>query len=423
VFEVAQKIQDEDFSKIHSPEKVRLRQLKLNFYRNYARLRLDLEDAHLVLSGANGVGKTNILEAISLLSPGRGLRRAAYRDMICLDGSHDTMMPVEGGQFHQAADQAEFVVYARLESSLYGEVEIGTGSARTPTGETGRRVRINGAAQPIDHLLEFCRIVWLTPSMDGLFTGATGERRRFLDRFVLAIEPRHGRLVRDYDKAMRARNKLLAAQSHDMSWLGALERQMAALGVAIAAARWQLVDQLGNLIRQEQVSAFPRAVMELDGFLESRLQQGQSALDVEESFCALLTQSRNDDRLSGRTMTGPHRSDLKIIHAQKAMPAALASTGEQKALLTGLVLAHARLTTLLSGFTPLLLLDEVTAHLDQRRVDALFELIDDMGVQAFLTGTEQSLFHQLKGRGQFATIMNDSAIFNHEMAGSDQDIF
>jgi len=395
---------------LYAPQKVRLRQLRLTFYRNYPQLSLDLKEAHLVLSGANGTGKTNILEAISLLSPGRGLRRAAYGDIIHIDKSTDRAGENSVRLSHQGQDLPEFAIYARLENPLYGAVEIGTGSVRTSNGETGRRVRINGAAQSIDSLLEFCRVIWLTPSMDGLFTGSASERRRFLDRLVMAIEPCHGRMVADYDKAMRARNKLLAQESRDANWLAAVERQMAGLGVAIAASRWQLVEQLCSLSHSEQKSAFPAAFMELDGFLECQLQKGKPALDVEEAFCALLAKTRHSDRLSGRTMTGPHRSDLKIIHMQKSMPAALASTGEQKALLAGLVLAHARLTALLSGFTPLLLLDEVSAHLDQKRVGALFELIDEMGVQAFLTGTERGLFHHLEGRGQFFTIMDNHLI-------------
>jgi len=371
-----------------------LRQLTLHLYRNYPDLRLDLEDAHLVLNGHNGVGKTNILEAISLLSPGRGLRRASYGDIV-----HITPLP-----------HSEFVVHAHLENALYGEVKIGTGSIRTPSGEASRRVRINGANQPMDHLLEFCRILWLTPAMDGLFTAPASERRKFLDRLVLAIEPSHGRAVTNYEKAMRARNKLLSQQNYDAHWLGALERQMAALAVAIAAGRWQLIDQLCKLETKTEQAAFPGAVIELDGMLENKLQQGISALEIEEEFCVRLAQSRTNDRLNGRTMIGPHRSDLKIMHRQKSIPAALASTGEQKALLVGLILKHARLTALLSGFTPFLLLDEITAHLDQNRCGVLFELIDDIGVQAFLTGTERSLFSHLQGSGQFITIANNQII-------------
>jgi len=384
-----------------SPQRVRLRQLTLNSYRNYPHFRLDLEAAHLVLSGKNGVGKTNILEAISLLSPGRGLRRAAYSEIIHVSPEASAGLLSEN---LARQVQQDFVVHARLNNPLYGDIGIGTASVRTPSGEIGRRMQINAAAQPIDHILEYCRVIWLTPSQDGLFSGSAGERRRFLDRLVLSIEPSHGRSVRDYEKAMRARNKLLTGEKHNIHWLASIERQMAALGVAIASARWQLVDQLGALVVQGHHDAFPSALMMLDGMLERQLSQGQPALDVEEAFCAALAKSRPQDRLSGRTTIGPHRSDLKIIHREKNIAAALASTGEQKALLTGIILSHTRLTSLLSGFTPLLLLDEITAHLDQLRVGALFELIDDMGVQAFLTGTERSLFAHLEGRGQFVTL-------------------
>jgi len=397
-----------------NPQKVRLRQLTLNLYRNHPYLRLKLEDAHLVLSGNNGVGKTNILEAISLLSPGRGLRRAVYDDIIHIRANAENCETEELGRFAPPSEtktalaamnaHPEFVVHAHLESALYGEVDIGTGSIRTPSGEAVRRVRINGASQPMDNLLEFCRIIWLTPAMDGLFTATPGERRRFLDRLVFAVEPSHGRNVSDYEKAMRARNKLLAQESYDTGWLDALERQIAAIGVAIAAARWHLVERLSALTYQENQGAFPSAIIEIVGFLENQLQQGHAALDIEEAFCDRLAHSRLNDRLSGRMLIGPHRSDLKIIHKEKSIPAALASTGEQKALLTGLILSHARLTALLCGFTPFLLLDEITAHLDEHRCGALFDLIDDMGVQAFLTGTERGLFHHMEGRGQFITL-------------------
>jgi len=311
---------------------VRLRQLTLTSYRNYPRLVLNVEDAHLVLSGANGSGKTNILEAISLLSPGRGLRRAAYGAIVHHAGGS---MPQHPMPQHPIPQQCEFTVHARLESAGNGEVAIGTGSMRTqsdgnvqkqqfkaieaglPNENRVRRVRINGEPQPIDSLLEFCRVIWLTPAMDGLFTGSASERRRFLDRMVLGIEPRHGRAVADYEKTMRSRNKLLAQDKYDSSWLDALERQMAALGIAIAVARWQLVEKLGMLSVREQQTIFPTAILELDGFLEQRLQQGGSALDVEEEFCALLAKSRATDRMSGRTINGPHRSDLKIIHANQ----------------------------------------------------------------------------------------------------------
>jgi len=388
-----------------------LRQLTLTLYRNYPHLKLDIEDAPVVLCGANGAGKTNILEAISLLSPGRGLRRAAYGDIIHGGGRAAPMVGngQKGVSSNQEVSHREFVVHARLTSAFNGEVAMGTGSHRTPSGEAARRLRINGMTQPLDTLLEFTRVIWLTPAMDGLFTGAASERRRFLDRLVLGIEPHHGRMVADYDKAMRARNKLLAQDRPDPIWLDALERQMAALAVAIAAARWQFVDKLSALSQTEKQSAFPLSLMELDGILEQQLQQGRSALDVEEEFCALLTKSRHNDKLSSRTLSGPHRSDLKIIHEQKAISAALASTGEQKALLAGIILAHARLTSLISGLTPLLLLDEITAHLDEARVAALFERIEDMGAQAFLTGTQRSLFHHLEGRGQFITIRNNQA--------------
>jgi len=376
-------------------QKVRLRQLKLSSYRNYQQLRCDFDRTHVVLSGHNGAGKTNILEAISLLSPGRGFRRAAYGEMC----------RVKKGQTKQEAESMEFVVHARLESANYGEAEIGTGSVVAASGQMGRRVRINGNNFSAENLLDYCRIIWLVPSMDGLFTGSASDRRRFVDRMVLSTHPLHGRRVGEYEKLMRARNKLLVDGNQDMRWLGVLEAQMAELGVAIAAARLETITLLQEMIdKTDSKSRFPKAMLSLEGVLEQDLCSMRAAVDVEESFRASLAAERAMTRRNGRTGTGPHRSDLLVFHAAKAVPAALASTGEQKALLTGLILVHAQLTARLSRQTPLLLLDEIAAHLDANRRAALFDLVDDMGVQAFMTGTDRALFEHLEGKAQFMTL-------------------
>lgn len=362
-----------------------IRRLRLSAFRNYASLSLPLSGGHVVLTGENGAGKTNLLEAVSLLSPGRGMRRAAYADI----------------NQNGAADG--FAIHALLESASYGEVEIGTGLAGSPS-ESGRKVRIHGAAASADQLLEYSRIIWLIPAMDGLFTGSAADRRRFLDRMVLAIDISHGKRVLDYEKAMRSRNRLLADYNSDAGWLDAIEAQLAELGTAIAAARAELISLIAAMIEQTpEDSPFPKADCFLEGALEGRIRL-EAALDLEENFRRQLRDMRSRDRAAGRTLDGPHRTDLIVHHRPKAMPAALCSTGEQKALLIGLVLAHARLTSSLSGMAPVLLLDEIAAHLDEGRRAALFTIIDDLGAQAFMTGTDQILFRELKGEAQFFNV-------------------
>jgi DNA replication and repair protein RecF len=372
-------------------EQVHIRQLTLTNFRNYESLSLDLKPGAIVLTGDNGAGKTNLLEAVSLLTPGRGLRRAPYGEVAREGG--------DGG----------FALHARLDGPN-GVADIGTGIAGADTGETGRRVRINGApARSADDLLEWLRVVWLTPAMDSLFTGPAGDRRRFLDRMVLAIDASHGQRALNYEKAMRGRNRLLADNSRDGAWFEAIETQMAETGVAIAAARAELVRLLAAMIeRLPGEGPFPQADIALDGDLESRV-GSLPAVDVEEEFRQALATGRERDRAAGRTLTGPHRSDLVVRHRPKAMPADLCSTGEQKALLVGIVLSHARLTAEISGMTPILLLDEIAAHLDAGRRAALFSILEDLNCQAFMTGTDAALFSSLEGRAQFLTVDHGTA--------------
>lgn len=365
-----------------------LRRLRLTDFRNYAALSLDLDGRHVVLTGDNGAGKTNLLEAVSFLTPGRGLRRAAYGD-VARSGA-------AGG----------FAIHVTLDGPD-GEAEIGTGTAETGAGgtEQGRRIRINGAnARSAEDLLEWLRVVWLTPAMDGLFTGPAGDRRRFLDRLVLAIDPAHGRRSADYEKAMRSRNRLLAEDRRDESWLAAIEAQMAETGIAIAAARAELVRLLKGMIeRLPDDTPFPKSTIALTGTYEEGALK-QPAVDLEEAFRARMAEGRPADRAAGRTLDGPHRCDLEVRHRPKHMPAALCSTGEQKALLVGLVLAHARLTGDMAGMAPILLLDEIAAHLDAGRRAALFAILDDLNCQAFMTGTDAALFSSLQGRAQFFSV-------------------
>jgi DNA replication and repair protein RecF len=370
----------------------------LTDFRNYAALSLNLAPGAVVFTGENGAGKTNLLEALSFLTPGRGLRRAAYVD-VARDGS-------AGG----------FAIHAEVQGP-FGECSIGTGTTITAgESETGRKVRINGApAKSADALLEWLRVTWITPAMDGLFTGPAGDRRRFLDRLVLAIDPTHGQRALHYEKAMRGRNRLLTEGSRDRAWFEAIETQMAETGTAIAAARVELVRLLSAMIaRLPEGSPFPKADLALAGPIEQAIGE-RPAVEIEEDFRRRLAEGRDQDRAAGRTLEGPHRSDLSVRHRPKDMPAELCSTGEQKALLVGIVLSHARLAGEISGSVPILLLDEIAAHLDAGRRAALFSILEELKCQAFMTGTEPALFSALRGRAQFLTV-NHGRVFATEGA-------
>lgn len=370
-----------------------LTRLTLTNFRNYAALSLELQPGAVVFTGDNGAGKTNLLEAISFLTPGRGLRRAPYDDVAREGG--------DGG----------FALHARLDGPA-GEAEIGTGVAGADAaGEGGRRVRINGAAaRSAEDMLEWLRVIWLTPAMDALFTGPAGDRRRFLDRLVLAIDAGHGQRALDYEKAMRGRNRLLSEGSRDGAWFEAIETQMAETGVAIAAARSEMVRLLSAMIEKLPGDGpFPQADIGLAGELEAEI-GSMPAVDLEEKFRHALASGRERDRAAGRTLDGPHRADLVVRHRPKAMPAELCSTGEQKALLVGLVLSHARLTGEMSGLTPILLLDEIAAHLDAGRRAALFSILEELNCQAFMTGTDAALFSSLSGRALFLTVDHGAVV-------------
>ena len=327
--------------------------LSLSDFRSYADAVVAPGPGIVVLTGENGAGKTNVLEAVSLLSPGRGLRGAALSEMARRGGG--------GG----------FAVAARL-----GEVEIGTGT--TAAAPERRQVRINGAAASANSLSEWLSVLWLTPAMDRLFQEGAGGRRRFLDRLVLALEPGHAVHAARYEAAMRARNKLLAEERPDAEWLSALEARMAEHGAAVAEARARTAAALGERLAQAPEGPFARAGLSLEG--------------GSENLAAELPRSRARDAAAGRTLAGPHRTDLAVTHLGKGQPAGLCSTGEQKALLLGIVLAHADLVAERAGRRPILLLDEVAAHLDPRRRAALFERLEAGGGQVWMTGTEPALF-------------------------------
>ncbi|KAB0682825.1 DNA replication/repair protein RecF [Aureimonas leprariae] len=368
---------------------VGLTSLALTDFRNYAALSIRLRSRFVVLTGDNGAGKTNLMEAVSLLTPGRGLRRASYGETARSGGS--------GG----------FSVRAEAEGAL-GQTRLATFVKPGEDGEgAARAVRIDETvARSADELLDHLRVLWLTPAMDGLFTGPANDRRRFLDRMVLSIDPAHGRRAADYERAMRQRNRLLGEPRADPVWLAGIEEQMAELGVAIALARAELVGLLRAMIGEAPDDApFPKADLTLDGGYPFPF-EGMAASDLETEAARRLAEARGLDARAGRTLEGPHRADLAVFHRAKAMPAALSSTGEQKALLIGLVLAHARLTRAVSGIAPILLLDEIAAHLDPGRRASLFDIVEGLGVQSFMTGTDASLFAALGPRAQHLTVSN-----------------
>lgn len=367
--------------------------LKLNQFRNYQQISLEFDQKHVVLFGENGSGKTNLLEAVSFLSPGRGMRRATYGDVAKTTGD---------GSW---AVNAELMAKGCIST-------IGTGLIAGPSGvESHRRIRINQSqVKSAEELLEMCRVVWLTPAMDGLFTGPTSERRRFLDRMVLAIDPAHGKRVSNYEKAMRSRNRLLEDYTADPVWLDGIEGQIAEYGAAIATARTELIELLSSMIEGaiKQKTPFPDAIINLDGVLESEVGYG-SALDLEDRYRDMLRSGRGLDKAAGRMLIGPHRTDLLVMHGPKHMAAKLCSTGEQKALLVGIVLAHAILVEEMCELSPILLLDEIAAHLDKKRRAALFDLLDSFGCQAWMTGTDLQMFADLGDRAQFIKIANGAA--------------
>ena len=366
-----------DFAPAASP-RAAVTSLKLTRYRNYPTLSLALDGRSVALVGPNGAGKTNLLEAVSLLSPGRGIRGVRL-DEIAMKGGDGT-----------------FAVAVRLETGI-GDVALGTGVIAGPEGpEAKRRVHVNQApAGSSEAFLDHLRVLWLTPAMDGLFTGPPAERRRYLDRAVLSIDKRHGTRANAFEKSMRGRNRLLSEPGADTAWLDAIETEMAELGVAIAAARREWAAQAVAMIDvTARKSPFPAAEVALSRTLVGGL-AAAPPWEVEEVYRRMLREERGRDAAAGRTLTGPHRSDLVVRHAPKDMPAETCSTGEQKALLVGLVLAQARLVASLTGETPVILLDEIAAHLDAARRAALFEVLADLGAQTFMTGTDEAAFSAL----------------------------
>ncbi|MBV8661663.1 MAG: DNA replication/repair protein RecF [Hyphomicrobiales bacterium] len=364
------------------------RRLMLRDFRSYAALDLALDGALIVFTGENGAGKTNLLEALSLFTPGRGLRRAELTTCARNGGTGGFAISIEVDE-----DGVSTQLGVGLEPALDGSVERLNRIDRAP---------VASARAFADHL----RLVWLTPSMDSLFAGAASERRRFLDRLVLALDPSHGARVSQFERALRSRNRLLEEGARNAAWLDAVEREAAELGVAVAAARVECVRRLGGLIAaaRDEASPFPWAELALEGEVETLTAQNP-ALAAEDLYRALLRDNRGKDAAAGRTLIGPHVSDLIVSHGPKSALAAQSSTGEQKALLVGLVLAHARLVAEMSGLAPFALLDEVAAHFDPRRRAALFDALGRLGAQVFVTGADPAAFAELGDRARLFEVV------------------
>jgi DNA replication and repair protein RecF len=380
----------EDLAAPAAPRADAVLRLTLAAFRCYARLRLDLETRPIVLTGPNGAGKTALLEAVSMLAPGRGLRRAGLGEVANRRGDAPAEAPWSVAAVVDGAD---------------GTVAIGTG--QDPDGGERRVVRIDGRpAKGQKALAERIAIAWATPEQDRLFLEGPSARRRFLDRLVLGFAPGHAGELAAYEHCLRERARLLAEGRSDDRWLAALEDGMARHGVAVAAARAVVVARLDTAASQG-AGPFPAARLALGGDTDRDL-AAMPALDVEDRLRAALAASRGQDAAHGGAAHGPHRSDLLVRFAQKDIAAATGSTGEQKALVLSIVLANARALAAERGRPPILLLDEVVAHLDRARRAAFAEEIVALGAQVWLTGTDEDLFSGLRARAQFLRILDSN---------------
>jgi DNA replication and repair protein RecF len=384
----------------------RICRLTLTNFRSYRAATVMPKASLVALTGPNGAGKTNMLEAISFFSPGRGLRRAQLDEVAFSEG---------GAEPDEAADRPSgfsmapsstlswtpsWAVSAEVEGAL-GLVTLGTGIEPGASGDApSRKYRID--REPVSSATAFAdhlRVVWLIPTMDGLFLGPASERRRFLDRLVLAVDASHGSRVSALERALRSRNRLLENRAPDAHWLDAAEHETAEIAVAVAAARAETVRRLAAALaaRREPQFGFPSAAIALDGWMEEMVLT-HPAVEVEDRYRAMLRENRARDAAAGRTLAGPHLTDLAVHYREKGIAAGSASTGEQKALLIGLVLAHAALVGDMTGTAPLILLDEVVAHLDPDRRAALFDALDRLGSQVWMTGADPAAFAGIVSR-------------------------
>jgi DNA replication and repair protein RecF len=369
-------------------DSARIRRLALTNFRNYRMASIELGAEPVVLVGANGAGKTNLIEAISFLTPGRGLRRATLEEVAFSESD------------------GSWAVSAEVEGAL-GLATLGTGIAPAVEDTAPQRVcRID--REPVSSVAAFAdhiRVIWLTPAMDRLFNEPASERRRFLDRLVLAVDAQHSSRVSALERSLRSRNRLLENPRPDLHWLDAVEHETAELAVAVAALRAETVRRLQAALagRGTFPDGFPAAEIALQGWMEQALAD-QPAVEVEDRYRTLLKENRLRDAQAGRTLEGPHLTDLAVTYAGKDIPAAEASTGEQKALLIGLVLAHAGLVGEMTGFAPVLLLDEVVAHLDPSRRNALYDALSRLGSQVWMTGADPAAFAEIAARAQIFEI-------------------
>jgi len=361
----------------------RIRRLTLSNFRSYRAAQLDVGAAPVVLVGPNGAGKTNLIEAISFLAPGRGLRRATLAEVAFVEGD---------GSWAVAADVEGELGLAALGTGIEPPADEDTTVARKCRID---REPVSSASAFADHL----RVVWLVPAMDQLFAGPASERRRFLDRLALAVDAEHASRVSALERSLRSRNRLLEDPRADPHWLDAIEHETAELAVAVAALRAETVTRLAAALKARHGSPFPSAEIALEGWMEKLLPQ-HSAREIEDRYRTVLRDNRARDAAAGRTLDGPHLTDLVVAYAPKDIPAADASTGEQKALLIGLVLAHAGLIAEMTSFAPVLLLDEVVAHLDPGRRAALYAELDTLGAQVFMTGADPAAFAEIEARSQ-----------------------
>lgn len=355
----------------------------LTDFRSYDRAEIALDGRPVYLVGPNGAGKTNLLEAISFLIPGRGLRAASLAEV-----------------GRRAPGETQGRAWAVSAILTIGGEETRLGAGIEQPGASRRLVRIEGESVPPGRLAELVRQVWLTPAQDRLFLEGGAERRRFFDRLVFADAPIHAAHVAAYEKAMRERLKLLTDGPADAAWLDALEARMAEAGALMALSRARTLKALQAEIDGRGERPFPQARLTLTGGWEQMAAEDASTDAISEALARALAGARDRDASAGRSLTGPHRGDLGVLHLEKDRPAAECSTGEQKALILNIVLAQAARLARSDGPAPILLLDEVAAHLDARRRTALFDEIEATGLQAFLTGTDAHLFEGLEGRAQ-----------------------
>jgi DNA replication and repair protein RecF len=375
-----------------SRPRVCLTRLALENFRNYASVSLKLDGRHVCLYGANGSGKTNLIEAVSMLAPGRGLRGADLVDIVRRDAGG-----LSARNWALSADLRDGDVDRKLSLALELDEQ----------GRSKRIAKLDGAVTTQTELGELVRVIWLTPSMDRVFAGSAGDRRRFFDRQVLAHFPSHGPAGAAYEKAMRQRNALLEQSRVDPAWLDALEQRMAEAGAVMAMHRADALKRMQEAIAARPEGAFPKSVLALDGRFEKRAADGADVADIEQEIASALRLNRTRDQVAGRTLEGVHRTDLTVLHVPKQLPADQCSTGEQKALLIGLILANAQaLFERDFAPSPLLVLDEAAAHLDSDRRAALYNELAALGGQAWLTGTDRSLFDAFGDRAQRFEVSN-----------------